>query len=495
MLFRQLLHEDLGCATYLIADGSEAAIVDPKWEIDDYLALAAEQELVIAHVLETHDHADHLSGRGRLVKATGATVATLADGDTLELRETRITALATPGHRPEHLAFLIADTSRSGEPWLALTGDSLFVGDVGRPDLAVDPEEGAHGLFRSTRRLLELEDVTELWPGHIGGSLCGGSGMSEKPSSTIGFERRTNELLGLDENEFVERLTSQLEPQPPNFERIVELNRGPLITEAVNLDPLSPRRALELLEQGATLIDGRDPLEFDAAHPPNALNVTMTHTGVGTRAAWVVDPESKVVLLAASDQDAQRLGRLLEAVGFWKLCGYVAGGIGAWRGEHLETHATPALDVKGLAERLWADDAVLLDVRENDEWEEGHVEGSLHVPYHDLQNGLPEEIRAADRPLAVACSAGNRSSLAASLLERAGLHNVVHVADGGVEDLRDYGIKLTIGSEARRTPAVLAAWTQASPAIGAAAAKAINMMRGSFMPPIRLLSNEPATAR
>ena len=445
MLFRQVLHEDLGCASYLIADGSEAAIVDPKWEIEDYLALAAEQELTIAHVLETHDHADHLSGRGRLVKATGAAVATLGDGDSLEVGDTRITALATPGHRPEHLAYLVADTSRSEQPWLVLTGDSLFVGDVGRPDLAVDPEEGARGLFRSTRRLLELDDVTELWPGHIGGSLCGGSGMSEKPSSTIGFERRTNELLGLDEHEFVERLTGRLEPQPPNFERIVELNRGPLITEAVTLAPLAPKRAIEFLEDGATLIDGRDPLEFDAAHPPNALNVTMTHSGVGTRAAWVVDPKSKVVLLAASDEDARRLGRLLEAVGFWKLCGYVAGGIGAWRGEHLETHSTPALDAKGLAERLWDGDAVLLDVREDEEWLKGHVEDSLHVPYHDLDDGLPKEIREVDKPLVVACSAGNRSSLAASLLERAGLDNVFHVADGGVEDLADHGIELTNG--------------------------------------------------
>jgi hydroxyacylglutathione hydrolase len=442
MLFRQLLHEDLGCASYLIADGSTAAIVDPKWEIEDYLAIAAEHELAIAHLIETHDHADHLSGRGRLVKATGASVTTLADGDTFALGDTRITALATPGHRPEHQAFLVADTSRSEQPLLVLTGDSLFVGDVGRPDLAVEPEEGAHGLFRSTRRLLELDDVTELWPGHIGGSLCGGSGMSEKPSSTIGFERRTNELLGLEENEFVQHLTNDLEPQPPNFERIVELNRGPLITEAVTLDPLAPRRALEFLEDGATLIDGRDPREFDAAHPRNALNVTMTHTGVGTRAAWVVDPDSKVVLLAASDADAQRLDRLLEAVGFWKLCGYVAGGIGAWRSENLETHSTPALDVEGLAERLWNREAILLDVREDDEWEEGHVEDSLHVPYHDLRDGLSKEIREADKPLAVACSAGNRSSLAASLLERAGLAGVMHVADGGIEDLAEHGIEL-----------------------------------------------------
>ena len=454
MFFRQLLHEDLACASYVIADGGEAAIVDPKWEFGDYLKLADGHELRIAHVLETHNHADHLSGRGRLAEATGATLhispeadadydhEPLDDGDDLELGNARIVALATPGHRPEHLAFLVEDRSRAEQPWLVLTGDALFVGDVGRPDLAVEPKEGAHGLFRSTRRILELDDVTELWPGHVGGSLCGGSGMSEKPSSTIGFERRHNELLGLGEGEFVCRLTSELEPQPPNFERIVELNRRPLITGAIRLEPLAPKRALELIEAGAVLIDGRDPREYDAAHVSGSLNVTMTHSGVGTRAAWVVEPETSVVVLAASDSDARRLARLLEAVGFRSLAGYVAGGIGAWRGARLATESTPAIDVLGLAERLWDEEAVLLDVREDDEWEKGHVEPSIHIPYHELRDQLPEEVREADRPLAVACSAGNRSSLAASLLRRAGIGNVLHVADGGVADLADNGLEL-----------------------------------------------------
>ncbi len=441
MLFRQILHEDLGCASYLIAGGGEAVVVDPKWEIEDYLRIAAEQELVIAHVLETHDHADHVSGRARLAAATGAEPA----GESLELGDVRITSLDTPGHRPEHRAFIVEDGERAEQPWLVLTGDSLFVGDVARPDLAVDPEEGARALFGSMQRLLELDDGVEVWPGHIGGSLCGGGGMSEKPSSTIGFERRANGFLGLDDDEFVKRLISELEPQPPNFERIVELNKNGPPAESIRLEPLAPRRALELLQGGGTLIDGRDPREFDAAHPPGALNVTMSHTAVGTRAAWVVDPQTEVVLLAASDDDARRLGCLLEAVGFRTLCGYVAGGIGAWRGEELETRSTPALDVKGLAERLWAQDVTLLDVREDDEWDESHVEGSLHTPYHDLRDGLPKEIREADKPLAVACSAGNRSSLAASLLERAGIEDVLHVADGGVADLAEHGIELTNG--------------------------------------------------
>jgi hydroxyacylglutathione hydrolase len=447
MFFRQVLQEDLACASYVIADSGEAAVVDPKWEVEDYLDLADEHDFRIAHVLETHNHADHVSGHGRLAEATGATLHVsreagaeyrhepLADGSELELGDVLVRTLATPGHRPEHLAFIVADRSRGHDPWLVLTGDALFVGAVGRPDPAVDADEGAHGLFRSSHRLLELTDHVELWPAHLGGSLCGGAAMSKKPSSTIGFERRHDQLLGLSESEFVRRLTSELEPQPPNFERIVELNRGPLLTPPTALEPLAPERAQQLLEDGGTLVDGRDPREFDAAHAPGSLNVTMIESGVGTRAAWVLDPESEVVLQAASDEDARRLGLLLEAVGFRRLCGYVAGGIGAWRSAHLETEATPALDPKGAADSLWRGEAVLLDVREDDEWEKQHVEGALHVPYHDLRDGVPNEVREAGKPLAVACSAGIRSSLAASLLRRAGVEQVVHVADGGIEDV------------------------------------------------------------
>src|ERR671934_1321960 len=333
MFFRQVLHEDLGCASYVVADGGEAAVVDPKWEIEEYLDLAREHDFQIRHVLETHNHADHLSGHGRLAAATGATLHVsreaeaeydhepLEEGTTIKIGEARITAVRTPGHRPEHLAFLVEDGSRDESPWLVLTGDSLFVSDVARPDLAVEPEEGARDLHRSLRRLLEQEDFLEVWPAHVGGSLCGGAGMSEKPGSTLGFERRFNALLRIEgEDEFVRELTGTLPPQPPNFERIVELNRGPLITESATLEPLAAARAHELLEQGA----------------------------------------------------------------------------------------------------------------------------SLHVPYHELRDGPPAGL-PRDKPLAVACSAGNRSSLAASLLRRAGVEDVVHVADGGVEDLDRFEIEVVNG--------------------------------------------------
>jgi glyoxylase-like metal-dependent hydrolase (beta-lactamase superfamily II)/rhodanese-related sulfurtransferase len=457
MFFRQVLHEDLGCASYVVADGGEAAVIDPKWAVEDYLALADEHGFRIAHILETHNHADHVSGKGRLAHATGATIHVpedagvefehepVADGDVVSVGDVTITALATPGHRPEHTAYLVADSSRSGSPWLAVTGDSLFVGDLARPDLAVDPEEGAHGLFRSVRRLLELDDFAETWPGHVGGSLCGGSGMSEKPGSTIGFERRFNRFLRSDdEDDFVRALTESLAPQPPNFKRIVALNRGPLLTEAAVLEGLTPEVANELLEAGAVLIDGREPREYDSVHVPRSINVTLTRGAVGTRAAWVVAPESEVVLTAAGDDDALRLGRLLEAVGFRNLRGYLAGGVARWSEARLPTGSTPAIDVATLAERLREDAVALLDVREDDEWEDGHVPGSLHIPYHELANGAPD-LPAGDRPLAVACSVGNRSSIAVSLLKRDGRAGVVHVADGGIADLADEGIELEQG--------------------------------------------------
>jgi rhodanese-related sulfurtransferase len=268
--------------------------------------------------------------------------------------------------------------------------------------------------------------------------------MSETPGSTIGFERRFNRLLAIqDEDAFVAELTGDLQPQPPNFERIVALNRGPLLRHASPLEPLSAHRVAELVEAGAIVLDGREPREFDAGHIPGSLNTTMIKAAVGTRAAWVVDPESDVIAVAAGDREAQELLRMLEAVGFRSLRGYLAGGLAAWRDGGRRTTTTPAIDVPTLAARLQAGELVLLDVRERDEWEQGHVDGSLFVPYHELRDGPPRELAGRNgRPLAVACSAGNRSSLAVSLLERHRVENLVHVADGGVADLARHGVRL-----------------------------------------------------
>lgn len=424
-----------------------------------YLEIAEENGFRISHVLETHNHADHLSGKGRLVEATGAKIhvskdagveyehESLEDGDVIEVGEVRIRTIATPGHRPEHLSFTIEDTSRGGEPWVLVTGDSLFVGDLARPDLAVEAEEGARGLFRSLCKLKEFEDFVEVRPGHIGGSLCGGAHMSRKPDSTIGFERRFNDYLRFeDEDEFVKTLTAEQTPQPPNFERIVELNRGPLLTETVPLTPLLPQRVEELTKVGAILVDGRDQREFDSAHVAGSINVTMNQSGVGTRAAWMVDPESEVIVAADGDENARRMVRMLEAVGFRHIRGYLAGGLNAWRAGGLEVQTTPALDIPGLAEKLRNKEVVVLDVRSAAEWESGHVEGSIHVLYQQLRDGIPDEIRNNDgRTLAVVCGSGVRSALAASLLKRSGVDNVEHVADGGVPMLAKQGIKMVEG--------------------------------------------------
>jgi glyoxylase-like metal-dependent hydrolase (beta-lactamase superfamily II)/rhodanese-related sulfurtransferase len=458
MFFREVLNEDLGCASYFVADGGEAAIIDPKWEIEEYLQIAEDNGFRVSHVLETHNHADHLSGKGRLVEATGAKIHVskdagveydhepLGDDDVVGFGDVRIRTIATPGHRPEHLSFVIEDASRGGEPWVLIAGDSLFVGDLARPDLAVEAEEGARGIFRSLQTLLELEDFVEVRPGHIGGSLCGGAHMSRKPDSTIGFERRFNDYLRFeDEDEFVRILTAEQTPQPPNFERIVELNRGPLLTRAAPLTPLLPQRVEDLVASGAVLIDGRDQREFDAAHVPGSINVTTNQTGVGTRAAWTVDPESEVVVAADGDDGARRLARALEAVGFRHIRGYLAGGLNAWRAAGLEAGTTPALDIPGLADKLRNAEVVLLDVRSAAEWKAGHVEGSIHVPYQQLRDGIPDGLRAQDRPLAVVCGSGVRSALAASLLKRSGVRDVEHVADGGVPMLARQGIELVEG--------------------------------------------------
>jgi glyoxylase-like metal-dependent hydrolase (beta-lactamase superfamily II)/rhodanese-related sulfurtransferase len=458
VFFREVLNEDLGCASYVVADGGEAAVIDPKWEIGEYLEIAEENVFRVSYVLETHNHADHLSGHGRLVEATGATVHVskdagveyehepLEDGDVIEVGDVRIKTIATPGHRPEHLSFTVEDASRGEAPWLLITGDSLFVGDLARPDLAVEPEEGARGLFRSLRKLKELDDFVEVRPGHIGGSLCGGAHMSRKPDSTVGFERRFNDYLRFEEeDEFVETLTAEQTPQPPNFERIVELNRGPFLREVAPLKPLLPQRVKELVDEGAVLIDGRDQREFDAAHVPGSINVTMNQSGVGTRAAWMVDLESEVIVAAEGDEEARRMIARLEAVGFRHIRGYLAGGINVWRASVLGAETTPALDIPGLAERLKNEEVVLLDVRSAAAWAAGHVEGSIHVPYQQLRDEVLHELRAEDKPLAIVCGSGVRSALAASVLKRAGVENIEHVADGGVPMLAGEGIELVRG--------------------------------------------------
>jgi hydroxyacylglutathione hydrolase len=344
-----------------------------------------------------------------------------------------VRAIHTPGHRPEHTAYALTDTGRGDDPWAVLTGDTLFVGDVARPDLAVEKSEGARGIFRSVHeRLLPLAPETEVWPGHLGGSLCGGPAMDMKTSSTIGFERRHSELLQLpDEDSFVERLLAGLGPQPPNFQAIVDLNRGPLLTAGVEVGPLTPRQVEQRRAGGALIVDVRTDLQFDEAHIPGAVCITMLHAGFGTKLAWIADREQEIVLVGRDDADGRDAARLATAVGIRKLGGFLAGGMTSWRTERRDVESVRRMTVQELAESSGGDSSLqILDVREETEWKKGHIPGSLHVPYHDL-HGLPSELDPS-RPVAAICSSGTRSAVAASLLKAHGAGDVIHVVNGGV---------------------------------------------------------------
>lgn len=447
MLFRQLTHDDLGCASYLIGDedAGVAAVVDPAFEVEPYLELARYVGVAIEHVLETHTHADHVSGHGRLAAATGATIhlhraagarfphEPFEDGAEWALGALTVRALHTPGHRPEHTAFALTDTRRSGEPWAILTGDTLFVNDVARPDLAVEPADGARDMFRSLHgRLLGLPDHVEVWPAHLGGSLCGGPGMDAKVASTLGYERRHSALLSLgEEDAFVEQLLAGLGPQPPNFQAIVELNRGPLVTDGVDLLPLAPRQVELHQRSGGLVVDVRTDLQFDDGHIPGAVGIPLTSAGFGSRLAWIADLGRDVVFAGRDDDDGRRAGRAALAVGVRRLAGFLQGGTTSWRQEKRPVQRIERLPAARLPER--AGEVQILDVRERAEWDAGHLPGSVHTPWHDLDDvptGLDRE-----RPIAVICASGQRAAVAASLLQRHGASEVIHVVDGGVGTL------------------------------------------------------------
>jgi glyoxylase-like metal-dependent hydrolase (beta-lactamase superfamily II)/rhodanese-related sulfurtransferase len=444
MVFRQITHDDLGCASYLIGDedAGVAAVVDPRLEIGEYLRLARYLGVAIEHILETHNHADHVSGHGRLAAATGATIHVhrlaapdyphepFDDGWELALGALRVRALHTPGHRPEHTAFALVDTARGPEPWAVLSGDTLFVGDIARPDLAIDKEEGARGIFHSLHeRLLDLAPEVELWPGHLGGSMCGGPGMDMKVASTIGYERAHNDLLRIDSvDAFVERALATLGPQPPNFRNIVALNRGPLLAGGVDAHPLTPRQIELHRAEGALVVDVRTELQFDDAHLPDSICVTALRAGFGARLAWLVDHGQRVVFIGRDDADAERAIGLAEAVGVTDVGGFLAGGMTSWREEQRPVRRTLRIDVEELRRRR--EELQVLDVREQSEWDAGHIPGSLFCPYHDIRR-LPDGLDP-ERPVAVICASGQRSAIGASLLERLGAREVIHVVDGGV---------------------------------------------------------------
>jgi hydroxyacylglutathione hydrolase len=423
LVFRQFVDDDLGCASYLVGDrdAAVAVVVDPALAIEQYLAAAEEEKVRIERVLETHTHADHVSGHGRFAVEHGLPVAIhslaepaypcepLSDGDVIRAGATEIRVLHTPGHRPEHCAFVIGDR-------LVLTGDSLFVGDAARPDLAIAAREGAQDLFGSLERLAALGDDVEVYPGHVAGSLCGGN-MSSERSSTIGRERETNDALSYrDVQEFVLVSASVSTPRPPTTERVVALNRGPWVT--------LPPEPEELAEVGdGTVLDTRPFTDYVSGHVPGAISVPITGESFSTKAGFVVEAGERIVIHARTKDEAMRAAHALWRVGLLEIGGYVL----EPRAE--ETLAT--VDVVELKQLLdAAADVQVVDVREASERDTGYIPGSRNIPYRLLRKiGCGALDRS--KPVLTVCESGPRAAIAASLLAREGF-DARAVSPGGV---------------------------------------------------------------
>jgi len=429
VLFAQILNGDLGCASYLVGceEVQEAVVVDPPYAIEEVLAEAERLEVRIVRTLETHTHADHLSGHGRLALEHDVPVSIhpaaqaeyphdpLEDGGEVTVGNVTLRCIHTPGHRPEHCCLAVIDRTRADEPWLVLTGDSLFVGDAARPDLAVGAAEGAEGLFHSLRRLMELPDGVEVFPGHIAGSLCGVA-MSSRGSTTIGFERRFNPMASIPElDAFVAESAGVSAPKPPNLARIVELNHGPFL--AAQPAPAE----LPLPAPASQLLDVRPVPDHLAGHLPGAVSVPVAGTSFSTKAGFVLDAATPVTVLAADAAEAGRAVRGLHSVAFLDIAGYVLGA-----GPEVTRQATID-DLEGLI----GAGATVVDVREHDERDEGYIPGSRNIPYRLMRACCPD--LPEDRPIVTICNSGPRAAIAASMLRAKGL-DARPVVGGGMED-------------------------------------------------------------
>ena len=427
MIFTQFVDDALGCASYLVGDPGtgQAVVVDPAFAIEQYFDEAERHDVRIVRVIETHTHADHLSGHGRLALEHGVPVSIhpaaeaeypndpLEDGAEIVLGDIALRCIHTPGHRPEHCCLAVSDRTRSPDPWIVLTGDSLFVGDAARPDLAVEAREGAEGLFHSLRRLVELGDGVEVYPGHVAGSLCG-KAMSSKASTTIGFERRFNPALAYsDVGVFVAESAGVSTPRPPNMERIVELNRGPFVGAQQMPSELAAA------PDGVQVLDVRPVDAFASGHVAGALSVPVSGTRFSTKAAFVVD--AGPVVVSAQDEDEVALAvRGLHAVGHLEIEGYILGG----GPQSLDLVSIEQLDA------LLEAGAELIDVREKEERDTGYIAGSRNIPYRLLTLGEADLPR--DRPIVTICETGPRAAIAASILAAHGF-DAHPVWNGGID--------------------------------------------------------------
>lgn len=462
MLFETF--EEKGLSHYSYAVGcpgaGEMAVIDPRRDVEVYLDFAAAQGLRISHVLETHIHADYASGARELAERTGAGLWLSAydegeifevsfphreacDGDELEIGSVKIRALHTPGHTPEHLSFLIYDGSRSREvPQILLSGDFLFVGSLGRPDLLGEEakQKLAGRLWDSIQgKLAGLPDGLEIRPAHGAGSLCG-AGMSGRPVSTLGYERATNPYLdpALSRQDLIDRILGGVPPFPDYYRRMKRLNSAgaPSRCGRPALAALPVDDFLTAAAAGHQVVDLRNPRAFGAGHVPGALGIAAGPSFLAW-APWFISYEAPVLLVAPNPETARQAETELARVGIDDVRGFLAGGIAAWTEAGLPLPILPQVEPGELAERLRSGERLrVIDVRGAEEWRLGHVSGAVNLPLPELAFRTGE---LDGEPLALLCGSGYRSTVAASVLERSGF-NQLHNVSGGMKAWKEAGL-------------------------------------------------------
>jgi hydroxyacylglutathione hydrolase len=444
MYFEQFYLGCLAHASYLLGSEGIAVVVDPQRDVDIYLKAAEERNLKILHIFETHLHADFVSGHKELSFRTGAKIyigekagatyphVDVRDGFELRLGKARIRVLETPGHTPESICLVVIDEEKSSKPWAVLTGDTLFIGDVGRPDLSKihTPQQLAGMLYDSLHnKLLSLADDVLVYPAHGAGSLCGRNMRAER-SSTIGTERLTNYALQIkNREEFVKQLTSNLPARPEYFLQDAEINRegaAPL-AELPELRAIPPAELKSMVEHGVIPLDVRPGDQFAAGHVPGSINIALS----GQFASWagtILGLSSHPVLIADSPEQLSEARMRLARVGIETERGYLMGGIAGWKQAGFTLAEMPQMSVQSLNERLHANGLRVLDVRREPEWQAGHIAAAAWWPLDNFRVSPPQIDRGL--PLAVHCKSGYRSMIACSLLQRAGFQNVINVVGG-----------------------------------------------------------------
>jgi hydroxyacylglutathione hydrolase len=442
LMFQRFSDEGLAQNSYLIACDRmrKAAVIDPRRDIDVFVQVAERHGLEIVHAIETHTHADFVSG-ARALEALGAAVVAgpgadlefpfheVHHGETIALGDVALEILHTPGHTPEHISIVVREPR---QPVRVLTGDTLFVGAVGRPDLLGADQAGplAEALFDALfQTLLALDDDVEVHAGHGAGSLCG-AGIGHAPHSTIGQERNFNPLLQKrDRATFVSAVLADLPDTPPYFPRMKRLNRvGPPLLEAGPIPALSAPAAAELVNRGALLVDLRTAEAFGIGHPRGALNIAFGPR-VGYWAGWVVAAGAPIVLLGGNADQLPEAVRQLQSVGVDDIAGYVDQGYTAWRDAALPSSSVQVITARELRDRMVRrEQPTIVDVRTPGEWRAGHVDEAINIPVSELAERAAEVRNGS--VVATICESGFRSSLAASILLRAGGIDVVNVTDG-----------------------------------------------------------------